>query len=185
MKKTLLAILTLLALASGPLSAAPPPETPPAPTTPPPKEWWSRVAVTPFGAVSHSDFQGKPTWGAGLDVGYYINNTLSLHVSNMGTEENDWRGKAIDETSLLFQADLIRDSRERFVGSLLGSVDRYWSSGSDSHKDNSSEDWGLGIGAGGEIRISKNFSFGVDWRVRIREGEDFGSLGRGFFRLRF
>lgn len=188
--KTLLAILTLLTLVSGPLPAAPPPEATPAPPTPPPKTWWSDVVLTPFGAVSHTDFQGKPTWGAGLDLGYYINNTVSLHVSSMGTEENDWRGSAIDETSFLFKADLIRDSRERFVGSLLASVDRYWSDHhddiDDGHKEKGSDGgWGVGVGAGGEIRLSKNFSFGVDYRVRFRENEDIGSLGRGFFRIRF
>ncbi len=172
--KTLFVIIALFTLAT---SSSPAQDPKPEPT-----DWWSNFAITPFGAVEHSDFQGKGTWGAGLDVGYYINHTVSVHISNLGTEVDDWRGSTIDETSALFQADLIRDSRERFVAGLLGSLDRYWDQS--GHKDDGGN-WGVGIGACAELRLSKNFSFGVDYRVRFREDVDMGSLGRGFFRLRF
>lgn len=144
-----------------------------------PKSWWSDFSFTPFGALAHPGF-GHPVWGAGLDVGYYLNRTVSIHVSSLSYETDHWGGPAIDETSLLFRADLIRDSRERFVGYILAGGDVGWSQFTDQETDKA-----FGVGAGVELRLSKNASIGVDSRIRAWFERDKDVLTRGFVSLRW
>jgi hypothetical protein len=118
-------------------------------------DWWSSVSVSPYGAATHKDL-GRPTYGAGLDVGYYVNRTVSLHLAALANEPDSWRGAVIDETSFLFRADLIRSSKERFVAYFIGSGDRAWGR----------DDWGFGAGVGAEVRLTKNISAGADARLR-------------------
>jgi opacity protein-like surface antigen len=193
--KTLLALaVALLALA---VRAEDPPlltdPQPPAPTKPKPSNWWTDFSISPYAAIKHPDF-GKPIWGGGLDIGYAINRTVSLHLGNSifdrpdikgdkhesgNVDEGGWfTGSAIDETELLFRADLIKGGgagRDRFVGFLLGSGTRDWER----------EDWGFGVGAGAELRLSKNFSLGADSRLRAFFNNDKDLLTRGFLSLKF
>jgi len=165
----------------------PPPVNPPPPIVD--EDWWTRVSVSPYGAVKHPDF-GKPVWGAGLDLGYAINRTVSLHLANSifdqpdirterGVEERGWwKGSAIDETELLFRADLIRGGgtgHDLFVGYLIGGGTRDWER----------EDWGFGVGAGAELRLTKNFSVGADSRLRAWFSAEKDVLTRGFLSVRF
>jgi hypothetical protein len=157
----------------------------PAPPPAPPivdADWWTRVSISPYGAVKHPDF-GKPVWGAGLDLGYAINRTVSLHLANSifdpPEHKRDWfTGSAIDETELLFRADLIRGGgtgHDRFVGYLIGGGSRDWER----------EDWGFGVGVGAELRLTKNLSIGADSRLRAWFDAEKDVLTRGFLSFRF
>lgn len=172
--KTLLAIIASIVLASAVPAADPPTPTPP--TT----DWVSKISVSPFGSVSHTDFEGAPTWGAGADIGYHFNKTLSLHGSLVGTETDNWGGTAIDETSVLLRGNIIRFYEDRATIYLLGSADRYW----ETHKHGDG-DWGFGMGAGLEFRFTEKFSIGADYRIRAKFEQTNDDQVRGFFRLKF
>ncbi len=144
------------------------------------KPWWSAVEVTPFGAVKHNDFGGGPILGAGVDIGYRFNKTVSLHASLLTDEDNNWRSSAIDETSLLLKGDLFKFYEERAVLYAFGSADRSW----DKHKSGDG-DWGFGAGAGLEFWVTRNISFGADYRVRAWFERTNDDIARGFLRLRF
>lgn len=152
----------------------------PPPTPPPSGGWWTKVSVSPYGAVKHPDF-GKPVWGAGLDLGYAINRTVSLHLGNSFFDYGSpgWFDHAfIDETELLCRADLIRgggQGKDRFVAYLIGGGSRDWER----------EDWGFGVGVGAEIRLSKNFSIGVDSRIRAWMDAEKDVVTRGLISFRF
>lgn len=153
--------------------------------------WWTDVSVSPYGAVKHADIAGKPIWGAGLDIGYAINRTVSLHLANTIfdrpdrfhdqtlVEEGGWlTGSTLDETELLCRADLIRgggSGKDRFVVFVLGGGTR----------DHEAEDWGFGVGAGAELRLSKNFSLGADSRLRAWFSSEKDVMTRAFLSLRF
>lgn len=139
------------------------------------KSWWTDFSISPYGAVTHPNLNDKAIWGAGLDVGYNINNTVSLHVANLAYENDNWKGQAIDETSLLVRADLVRYSKERFVGYVLAGGDRDW-----DHSD-----WGFSAGLGAEIRLAKNISLGVDSRIRAWFKNEKDLQTRGFLSFRF
>ena len=154
------------------------------------KSWWTDFSITPFGVLNHPNITDKPIYGAGIDVGYNVNHTVSLHVANLAYESNlqpefgkggrlrdrhDWGGSAIDETSLFVRADLIKYSQERLVLYAIGGGDRSW--------DRS--DWGFSAGAGLELRFSKNLSVGADARVRAWFKESKDLPVRGFVSFRF
>lgn len=136
--------------------------------------WWSTASVSPYAQVYHGRF-GKPSYGAGVDVGLYVNKTVSLHVLNTANESDNWRGSVIDETSFLFKADLVNYAKERVVLSLIGSGDRIWGL----------DDWGFGAGAGLELRLTKNLSIGADSRIRALFHHDAGLVSRGLVTIRF
>lgn len=137
-------------------------------------DWWSNVSISPYGAATHPNL-GAPVYGAGLDVGYFINRTVSIHLAALANQPDGWRGAVIDETSFLFRADLIRSSKERFVAYLLGSGDRAWGR----------DDWAFGAGIGAEVRLSKNVSVGADSRLRawFNEPKDVQTRVFGSFRF--
>lgn len=154
--------------------------------------WWTDFSITPFGVLNHPNITDKPIYGAGLDVGYNLNPTVSLHVANLAYEstvppssaktehgrasaQRAWGGPAIDETSLFVRADLVRYSQERLVLYAIGGGDRSW-----DHSD-----WGFSAGAGLELRLSKNFSIGADARVRAWFKESKDLPVRGFVSFRF
>lgn len=143
------------------------------------KNWWTDFSVTPFGTVTHPSF-GAPVWGAGLDLGYNINRAVSIHVSNLTLEDQNWGNQMIDETSLLFRADLIRTGgkgKDKFVAYFLGGGDVNWQT------DQPDKAFGAGLGA--ELRLSKNFSIGADSRVRAWFDRDKDVITRGFIKFRF
>ena len=156
--------------------------------------WWTDFSVSPYGAIVHAELGGKALWGAGLDVGYQVNRTVSLHLANtifdapetktyqgetlVKTESGWFAGSAIDETEFLFRADLIRgggQGQDRFVAFLLGSGGRDWNR----------EDWGFGAGGGAELKLSKNFGLGLDYRVRAWFNNPEDGIGRAFLSAHF
>lgn len=137
--------------------------------------WWTDFSISPFGVYVRPNLTDAPQYGAGLDIGYQINRTVSLHVANLTYERNDWRDSAIDETSVLFRADLIRSSKERFVANLIASGDRDWNA----------SDYAFGVGVGAEVRLTKNVSIGADSRIRAWFQREKDLLTRGFVSVRF
>ena len=159
-----------------------------------PTSWWSDFSITPFGTLAHPNLTDAPVYGAGIDVGYYLNRTVSLHLANTVYDQSgssrsaggsEFRGSggsggwldapAIDETSILFRADLIRDSRERIVGYFVGSGDRDWVT----------RDWAFGVGVGAELRLTRNISLGADSRIRAWFAREKDLTTRGFVSIRF
>lgn len=148
-----------------------------------PASWWSDFSITPFGTLVHPNLTDAPVYGAGIDVGYWLNRTVSLHVANTVYDQpGSSRGSggwldapAVDETSILFRADLIRDSRERIVGYFIGSGDRDWVT----------RDWAFGVGVGAELRLTKNISLGADSRIRAWFAREKDLTTRGFLSIRF
>jgi hypothetical protein len=117
--------------------------------------WISNFSIAPFGTVSHPDF-GRPVWGAGISVGYYANQYVSLHLDNTIYDSPGWFDhSAIDRTSLLIKASLSLDDKERFIIYILGAGDRSWEL----------EDWGFGVGPGAEVRFNRHFSLSLDSRI--------------------
>jgi len=168
----------------------------PAPAAPKVKaaSWWTDFSVSPYVAWKHPDFKGKPIFGAGIGFGYQINRVVGVHVLNSlfdepdtqghdafgrpcVVKENGWTsGTGIDETEGVARADLIKaggKGNDRFVGFLLGSYTHSW-----EHDDEA-----IGVGAGFDIRMAKNFAFETTYR--IRSFFDHGEEGIGMFGLHF
>ncbi len=151
-----------------------------------PQSWWTKVAVSPYGTVQHRDFEGKPLWGAGVELRYQVNRTVSLGMRNSifdypagKHEEGGWlNGKGIDETEVLFRGDLIRGGgpgRDRFSMFLIGSGGYNYNT----------DDFDLGVGPGVSIRFHKNVALEFDYRIRATVGgEEFGAA-TGALSLRF
>lgn len=170
--KTILILLTAIVTTLPAIAAEPAVKKP---------DWWTYVSVTPFGALTRPNLTDRPVYGAGIDIGYNINPTVSIHVSNLGFENQDWRGSAIDETSILFRADLVKYSDERVVGYLIGGADKGW--GKSGRVSN--EDWAFGVGVGLERRFSKNVAIGFDSRIRAWFKQDKDWITRGFVSFKF
>ena len=152
------------------------PDAPPTPPKEKPVSWWTDFSISPYVAWRNVDFTGKPIFGAGIGFGYQINRAVGLHLLNTLYDEPDvltydrrgnafvqkhgWTsGTGIDETEVMARADLIQlggKGNDRFVGFLLGSYTHSW-----EHDDEA-----IGVGAGYDIRLSKNFAFEMSYRVR-------------------
>lgn len=114
------------------------------------------ISVSPYAAVTHHNITDGESWGAGLDVGLGINPYVSIHALNVTYSDNDWRSSAIDETSVLVKARLIRNASETLSLYGLAGGDRQWTS----------DDWAFGAGLGIELRVSKHVSVTADTRIR-------------------
>jgi len=168
----------------------------PAPAAPKVKaaSWWTDFSVSPYVAWRHPDFRGKPIFGAGIGFGYQINRVVGVHVLNslfdepdtLGhdkfgkpavVKENGWTsGTGIDETEGVARADVIQTGgkgKDKFVAFLLGSYTHSWER----------DDEAIGVGAGFDIRLAKNFA--VETTYRIRSFFDHGEEGIGMFGLHF
>jgi len=152
---------------------------PAAPAAPPkekPVSWWTDFSVSPYVAWRNVDFAGKPIFGSGIGLGYQINRAVGVHLLNSVYDEPDllsydrrgnvfikkqgWTsGTGVDETEIMGRADMngiFGKGNERFVPFLLGSYTHSW-----EHDDEA-----IGAGAGFDIRLAKNFSFEMSYRVR-------------------
>ena len=144
-------------------------------------DWWTDFSITPFGSISHPGF-GAPVYGVGLDLGYSINRAVSIHVSTLTLDSENWGGTAIDENSLLLRADLIRtggSGKDRIVFYALGGADVAWA------QDGGAPDKAFGAGLGAELRLTKNLSLGIDSRIRAWFDSDKDVITRGFASFRF
>lgn len=103
--------------------------------------------VAPVGVIAYKDVTGKPEYGAGLNLGYQLNNSVSLNATALGFERPDhWRGSAIDELDLTAKFDLFHANKLTLYGVAGGS--REWNR----------DDWGVDIGGGVRVDLHRNVS---------------------------
>lgn len=114
------------------------------------------ISVSPYAAVTHHNITDGESYGAGVDIGLGINKFVSLHALAIGYSDNDWRGNAVDEASLLCKARLVRNASETLSLYGIGGADR----------DFATADWAIGVGLGVELRLAKHVSLFGDSRVR-------------------
>lgn len=89
-----------------------------------------------LGAIRHVGIVDGRDYGVAADIGYALSEPVSLHVRAVSYSNQDWRGSAIDETSVLCQARLLYSQNKKVVLSGIGGVDRVWDY----------DAWGLSIG---------------------------------------
>lgn len=133
-------------------------------------KWIDGITVSPVGVVRWNDLAGSPDYGAGLDLGVKVNKFVTLHVQNLAYENGDWGGSVIDETALLFQADITRFSNESFTPYFIGGGLRDWDR----------EDWGFQAGLGARVNFNKRVSLGADYSLRAFFNHDKDGVLRAY-----
>jgi hypothetical protein len=101
---------------------------------------------------------------------------VSIHVTGLAYETDNWRSSTIDESEAYVSADLTKFANDSFIVSLKGGAVADWNDG----------DYGLSVGAGARIQLSKSLSIGSDYSVRAwfaERGKD--SLARLFVAYKF
>ena len=134
------------------------------------------ITVAPFAALQTDGLNGKSTLGSGLDLGVGINKFVSIHVTGLAYETDSWRGSTIDESEAYVSADLTKFANDTFLVSLKGGAVTDWTEG----------DYGLAVGLGARIQLSKVLSIGSDYSVRAWFAErEKDSLARLFVSYKF
>ena len=132
------------------------------------------ITVAPVAALKTEGITGTSTFGAGLDLGYNINKFVSIHASSLAFE--DWRGGAIDETSLYGKANFVKFAKESLQLYGIGGFVRDWSD----------EAWATSVGLGAELKLSKNIAVGADYSIRAWFSErEKDSLARALVSISF
>ena len=134
-----------------------------------------KITVAPVAALKTVNISGEKSFGAGLDLGFSINDFVSLHGSAIGFEDNSWRGRVVDESEFYAKADFAKFKNESFVLYGKGGVVRDWEQ----------ERWGLGVGLGGELKFTKNISLAADYTIRPYFAGEKDSLARALVNLSF
>jgi hypothetical protein len=119
-------------------------------------DYLSNLSVSPFGAMRSVNIGDRNDYGAGLDIGYKVNAYVNLHVRAIAYSNDDWKGGAIDEGSLLASASLLKSSDGGFQLSAIGGADR----------DFAADDWGFSVGLRPSFRLHKNVSVYGESRIR-------------------
>lgn len=134
------------------------------------------ITVAPVAALTHENLTGAGTFSAGLDLGVNVNSFVSIHGSALASEAGDWRGGVVDESEFYGKATLARFANESFSLYGKGGAVRDWSASL----------WGFGVGAGAELRFTKNVSVAADYTIRawFRDREKDGQI-RGLVNLSF
>ena len=114
------------------------------------------ITVAPVAALRSADITGPSTLGAGLDLGVAVNPFVSIHGSAVGYESDQWRGGVVDESEFYGKGVFARFADESFRLYGKGGAVRDW--GEDL--------WGFAVGAGAELRFSKNAGVAADYSVR-------------------
>lgn len=141
--------------------------------------WIDSITVAPVGAIKTEHLDGPSQWGAGLDVGYQVNPTVSLHIVNLGFEglgqstvstrdkkgkhtgtkqvgEDVWHGPAIDETDVQIDAKLNYLSKAKFSLHLVAGAQTDWN-------DN---DYGVNVGLKAVYDFNKTVGLRVGYDLR-------------------
>lgn len=114
------------------------------------------ISVSPYAAVVHHNISDGESYGAGVALGLGINKFVSLELGATSFSDNDWRGSAVDEASLLVKARLVHNANETLSLYGLAGGDRQFEA----------DDWAFGAGLGVELRLAKNVSLFGDSRIR-------------------
>lgn len=134
------------------------------------------ITVAPVAAVTHENLTGAGTLSAGLDLGIAVNKFVSIHGSALASEAGDWRGGVVDESEFYGKASFARFKNESFALYGKGGAVRDWNA----------DLWGFGVGAGAELKLTKNASLAADYTIRawFRDREKDGQI-RGLVNLTF
>lgn len=136
----------------------------------------SSITVAPVVALQTEGLTGKSTLGSGVDLGVGINKFVSVHVTGLAYETGDWGGSVVDESEAYVAADLTKFANDTFIVSLKGGAVTDWTEG----------DYGLSVGLGARIQLSKALSIGSDYSVRAWFAErEKDSLARLFVSYKF
>lgn len=134
------------------------------------------ITVAPVAALQTENIVGESRFGAGLDLGFDVNPYVSIHGTAIGYETGQWGGSVVDESELYGRANFVKFKNETFVLYGKGGVQRDWQESL----------WGFGVGAGAELRLSKNVALGADYTVRAWFKErDKDSLARALVQFSF
>ena len=134
------------------------------------------VTVAPVAAITQPGLTGAGVFSTGLDLGVGVNKFVSIHATAMASESDNWGGSVIDESEFYGKATFARFAKETFTLYGKGGAVRNW--GRDL--------WGFGVGAGAELRLSKNVSLAADYTIRAWFHEqDYDGQIRGLVNIRF
>ena len=155
-----------------------------------------KITLAPVGAVQTADLNGESQWGAGIDLGYKVNNFVGIHVVNLAFEgpgqtthsiktkhgfetvmsgEQPWGGSVVDETDLLIRADITKWKINTFTPYFIGGGLYDWNR----------DAFGLSVGLGGVFNFTKHVGLGADYSVQFLEEGTKRSLVKGYFEYSF
>ncbi len=134
------------------------------------------ITVSPVAALTHENLTGNGTLSAGLDLGVKVNSFVSIHGSALASEAGDWRGGVVDESEFYGKATFAKFKNETFTLYGKGGAVRDWTASL----------WGFGVGAGAELRLTKNVSLAADYTIRawFKDRDKDGQL-RGLVNISF
>ena len=113
----------------------------------------SKLGVKAYAALEHPQFD-NPEWSAGVDVGFRLNEKVTLHADLMSFAYNEWRGSVVDRASLLGKYELFTSANKAFVVYGLAG------GGYNLHSDN----WLFTAGLGVSLDVTKNLQLFADSR---------------------
>lgn len=124
-------------------------------------DYFKKFSFETLGTIKHSGENFKEVnYGAGVAVGYTFNKYVTMYGRGLTYKnEDNWRGGAIDEGSLLFESNILQTKDGAAALGIIGGVDR------DFHRD----DWGLSVGVCPSFKLSKNVSIFVESRFGLEE----------------
>jgi len=139
-----------------------------------------KITLAPVGAIKTENFNGESQWGAGIDLGYKVNNFVGIHVVNLAFEgngrcEQPWGGSTIDETDLQIRADITKWKINTFTPYFIGGGLYDWNTDS----------FGLSVGLGGQLNFTKNVGLGADYSVQFLEDGGKRGLARAYLGFSF
>jgi hypothetical protein len=118
------------------------------------------ITVAPVAVLKGSEFTGNHTLGAGIDIGFGVNDFVSIHVANYGFETDGWRSGVVDETEIYGKANFARFANESFVLYGKGGATRDWQA----------QGWAMGVGLGAQLNLSKSISLASDYTINASFG---------------
>lgn len=134
------------------------------------------ITVAPVAALQTENLVGESHFGAGVDLGFNVNPFVSVHGTALSYDTENWGGSVVDESELYGRANFVKFKNESFVFYGKGGLVRDWQQSL----------WGFGVGAGAELRLSKNVSLASDYTVRAWfKGRDKDSLARALVQFSF
>lgn len=113
------------------------------------------ITVAPVAVLKGSEFTGNHTLGAGIDIGFGVNDFVSIHVANYGFETDGWRSGVVDETEVYAKANFARFANESFVLYGKGGATRDWQA----------QGWAMGVGLGAQLNLSQSISLASDYTI--------------------
>jgi Outer membrane protein beta-barrel domain len=141
-----------------------------------PESILDQITIAPVAALQTENLVGESRFGAGLDLGFDVNPFVSLHGTALTYETENWKGSVVDESELYGRANFVKFKNETFVFYGKGGLQRDWQESI----------WGFGVGAGAELRLSKNVALGADYTVRSWfKGREKDSLARALVQFSF